>query len=88
MNGLTFITSISHDISYCIGQYICINEIYNLCRKSEFIITEIHCDNEFHKAMDIFAEEQTPKLTVNYCNAHKRVPMAERNNMMTQERFF
>ena len=55
LNGLNILNNVSHDISHRTGQNIgeakaenyevCMNEIYYLYRKSEFIITEIHCDN-------------------------------------------
>ena len=37
-------------------------EVYDLYRKSGFIIIEIRFDNEFHKSMDSFAEKQTPAI--------------------------
>ena len=47
---------------------------------------EIHCDNEFHKAMDKFASKQTPVINMNYASAIEHVPRAERNNRTIQER--
>ena len=96
MNGLKFLTSISHDILYQTGQYVaeakaddyikCMDEVYETYRKGGFTIMEIHCDNEFHKAMDKFASKQTPAIKMNYASATEHVPRAERNNRTIQER--
>ena len=79
MNSLKFPTSIFHEITYRTGQYIaearsencekCMNEVYYVYKKAGFIIVEINCDNEFHKAMDDFTAKQTPLVKMNYANA-------------------
>ncbi len=72
VNSLKFLTTISHDIMYRTGQYIkearaedyekSMDEINYVYRKGGFRIVEIHCDNEFHKAMDRFAAKQDPPM--------------------------
>ena len=96
VNGLKFLTTISHEIGYRTAQYIsearaedykkCMDEVYNVYKRGGFIIVEIHCDNEFHKAMDKFAAKQDPQIKMNYANAQEHVPRAERNNRTIQER--
>ena len=96
VNTLKFMTSISHDIYYRTGQYLInatakeyeklMDELYYVYRKSGFSIIEIHCDNEFHKALDSFAAKQTPPIKMNYASANEHVPRAERNNRTIQER--
>ena len=89
-------TTISHEIYYRTGQYLmstkvknfikCMNEIYYTYQKGWFTVKEIHCDNEFHKAMDVFVVSITPVITVNYASAQEHVPRAERNNCMIEKR--
>ena len=96
VNTLKFMTSISHDIYYRTGQYLInatakeyeklMDELYYVYRKSGFTIIEIHCDNEFHKALNSFAAKQTPPIKMNYASANEHVPRAERNNRTIQER--
>ena len=61
------------------------DEIYYVYQKGGFIIVEIHCDNEFHKAMDRFAAKQHPLIKINYLQAPEHVPRAERKNQTIQE---
>ena len=96
VNTLKFLTSISHDVYYRAGQYLIdatakeyeklMYELYYLYRKSGFTIVEIHCDNEFRKALDTFCAKQTPPININYASANEHVPRAERNNRTIQER--
>ena len=96
VNTLKFLTSISHDVYYRTGQYLIdatakeyeklMEELYYVYRKSGFTIVEIHCDNEFRKALDAFAAKQTPPIRMNYAAANEHVPRAERNNRTIQER--
>ena len=96
VNSLKFLTTISHDLYYRTGQYVaeakaanfeeCLTQIYRVYRKAGLIIIEIHCDNEFHKAMDNFAAAQDPVINMNYANAKEHVPRAERNNRTIRER--
>ena len=85
-----------HDVYYQTGQYLIdatakeyeklMDELYYMYRKSGFTIVEIHCGNEFRKALDTFAAKQTPPIRMNYVSANKHVPRAERNNRAIQER--
>ena len=96
VNTLKFLTTITHEILYRTGQYIknaraenyetCMDQIYYIYKRGGFTIVEIHCDNEFRKAMDKFAAKQNPPIRMNYANAQEHVPRAERNNRTIQER--
>ena len=96
VNTLKFLTTISHDVFYRTGQHLneanaqnyeeCMKELYTLYKQGGFTIIEIHCDNEFHKAMDNFAAKQDPVIKMNYAAAGEHVPRAERNNRVIQER--
>ena len=96
VNSLKFLTTISHDITYRTSQYVVeakankyedlMQEIYYVYKKAGFTVMEIHCDNEFHKSMDSFANKQDPPIRVNYSTAQEHVPRAERNNRTIQER--
>jgi hypothetical protein len=55
-------------------------------KREQFQVTEIHCDNEFHKLMDPFAAKQNPIIKVNYVTANEHIPRAERNNRTFQQR--
>ena len=65
VNGLKFLTTISHDIQYRTAQYVIesksgtfetlMKEVYNTYKQAGFVVVEIHCDNEFRKSMDNFA---------------------------------
>ena len=59
---------------------------YRVYRKAGLIIIEIHCDNEFHKAMDNFTAAQDSVINMNYANAKEHVPRVERNNRTIRER--
>eukprot|EP00957_Ditylum_brightwellii_P209290 15361103-Ditylum_brightwellii.AAC.1 len=62
VDGLKILTTVVHDIFYCTAQYVtspiasvyakCVDEVRGIYNKGGFSITEIHCDNKFHKAMD------------------------------------
>jgi hypothetical protein len=63
-----------------------LDAIVRLYKYGQFQVTEIHCDNEFHKVMDPFSVKQDPHIRVNYAAAQEHVPKAERNNRTIQER--
>eukprot|EP00957_Ditylum_brightwellii_P118184 9014075-Ditylum_brightwellii.AAC.1 len=81
VNGLKFLTTISHDIYYQMLQYInnpivlvykkCINKVKTLYNKGGFKTTSIHCDSEFHKAMGVYSAEQKPPIKMNYAAAQE-----------------
>jgi hypothetical protein len=64
----------------------CMNELVMVYKKGGIKITDIHCDNEFRKAMDPFSAGQTPPIKMNSASAQEHVPRAERNNRVIQER--
>jgi hypothetical protein len=63
-----------------------LDEVIRTYKIAQIQVTEIHCDNKFHKLMDPFAAKQNPIIKVNYAIANKHVPHAERNNRTIQER--
>jgi hypothetical protein len=86
INSLKFLTAISHDLYYRTAQYVtnpvasvykeCMHELLTIYKKGGFKITDIHCDNEFRKAMDPFSAGQTPLIKMNYASAQEHVPRA------------
>jgi hypothetical protein len=96
VNSLKFLTAISHDLYYRTAQYVtnpvvsvyktCMDELLAIYKRGGFKITDIHCDNEFRKAMDPFSAGQAPPIKMNYASAQEHVPRAERNNRVIQER--
>jgi hypothetical protein len=60
-------------------------ELVATYKKGGFNISDIHCDNEFHKAMDPFSASQTPPIKMSYVAAQEHVLRAERNNRVIQE---
>jgi hypothetical protein len=63
-----------------------LDQVLRTYKRAQFQVMEIHCDNEFHKLMDLFAAKQDPIIKVNYATANKHVPRVERNNRTIQER--
>jgi hypothetical protein len=61
-------------------------ELVTIYKKGGFNISDIHCDNEFHKEMDPFSVSQTPPIKMKYVAAQEHVPRAERNNRVIQDR--
>eukprot|EP00957_Ditylum_brightwellii_P016875 1272841-Ditylum_brightwellii.AAC.1 len=67
--------------SLCTAQYVtspiasvyakCVDEVRGIYKKGGFSITEIHCDNEFHKAMDLYVINQEPPIHMNYASAQE-----------------
>jgi hypothetical protein len=97
VNSMKFLTAISHDLYYYrTAQYVtnpvtsvykvCMKELVTIYKKGGFNITDIHCDNEFHKVRDLFSAGQTPPIKMNYASAQEHVPRTERNNRVIQER--
>ena len=50
-----------------------------------FKITEVHCDNKFHKVMDNYSINQDPLIQMNYAAVKAHVPCAKRNNRTKQK---
>jgi hypothetical protein len=81
------LTTISHAIFYRTAQYVSsavasvydksLDGIVHLYKHCQFQISEIHCDNEFHKVMDPFSAKQDPTIKVNYAAAQEHIPRAE-----------
>ena len=67
-----------------------INEIYLLCMRSGFHVTEIRSDKQFKKALELFRDDQLQKyqnrININIANTKEHVPHAERNNRIIQDR--
>eukprot|EP00957_Ditylum_brightwellii_P141840 10806800-Ditylum_brightwellii.AAC.1 len=84
VNSLKNLTSISHEIYYRIAQYVKdalaaeykekLDEIKALYNRGGFMITNIHCDNKFHKKMDSFAPKYDPPIKVNFVSAKEHAP--------------
>eukprot|EP00957_Ditylum_brightwellii_P178563 13601742-Ditylum_brightwellii.AAC.1 len=50
-----------------------LDEIKALYDRGGFIITKIHCDNEFYKTMNSFAPKHDPPIKVDFASAQERV---------------
>ena len=96
INSVKFITTIAHDLYYCMAQYISdsvksqytrvLDELYGIYKKGGFTLVEIHCNNEFRPVMQDWTLSKNPVIQVNYANPQDHVPQAERNNRVIQER--
>jgi hypothetical protein len=83
VNSMKFLTAISHDLYYRTAQYVtnpvasvykvCMDELMTVYKAGRFKTTDIHCDNEFRKAMDPFSAG-TPPIKMNYASAQEHVP--------------
>ena len=92
---MKFLTMISHKIYYQIAQHVAttnakeyikrMDEIKTLYKQGGFNVTQIHCNNEFHKAMNNFSAIQQPPIKMNYASAQEYVPWAKRNNQTIKE---
>jgi hypothetical protein len=60
-------------------------EVVNLYCRGRFVVTNIHYNNKFHKAMDGFLATKTLLIRMNYLSYQKHVPMAEQSNKIIQE---
>ena len=100
VNGLEFLTTISHDLYYRSAARIMstghkpvyqrIQEIYLLYKRYGFHVTEIRSDKQFKKALEMFRDDQLQKyqtvVKINIANTKEHVPHAERNNRTIQDR--
>ena len=95
VNGLKFLTTISRNIIYRSAHYCKKNEMQEcydkaiqtliaLYNKGGFVVTEIHCDNEFRPLMHPL--EQKYGVHFNFANPNEHVPRVERNNRTIKER--
>ena len=97
INSLKFLSTISCNIYYRTVHYMpttkalnyrtTIMDICGVYRRSEFQVTDIICDNEFHTAMDPIAASRNPPIAMHYVAAQEHVPEAERNNWVIKEQF-
>ena len=97
VNGLNFLTTISHDIYYRTAQplsakpnyqefIVNLKEIELLYRKAGFKLSEIHADSQFKKTLKEFSCLYDPVINVNLASAGEHVPWTERNNRVIKER--
>ena len=92
VNGMIFLTSISHDIYYRTSQYLpskknhvrCIEEIINLYKLAKFKIVAIHCNQEFKSILQDFANNHN--ITMLCVPSQSHIPRAERNIRTIKER--
>ena len=96
INTCKFITTITSELNYRTIHYIKtsnaeeltkgIMEAMTLYKNTPFIITEIHCDNEFKKSIRLVKNNLDQNLIPNFCNPQEHVPTAERNNRTIKDR--
>ena len=96
INTCKFITTITSELNYRTIHYIKtsntkeiikgITEAMTLYKNTPFIITEIHCDNEFKKSIASLKNNLDQNITPNFCNPQEHVPTAERNNRTIKDR--
>jgi len=55
----------------------CPDEVFSTYKHGGFEITEVLCDNEFHKVMDKYSIKQDPLIQMNYAASKAHVPHAE-----------
>ena len=94
VNGMLFLTKISHDIYYRTSQYLpskhknnhikCMEEILTLYKIAGFNIIAIHCDQEFKYALQDFANQHN--ITLLSAPSQSHIPRAEKNIRMIKER--
>ncbi len=94
VNGISFLTTISHNICYRTAQWLPdktmasyrdkLIEVLQVYAAGGFKVTQIRCDNEFRTLSEPIGREFN--LRFNYANAQEHVPAAERNNRVIKER--
>ena len=94
VNSLKFLSTVSHDIYNCTAQMSAnqllqsikfLDEVFGIYKHGGFELTEVHCDNKFHKVMDNYSIKQYPLIQMNYAVVKAHVPCAEKNNRTIQE---
>jgi len=81
-------TSIQHNTSanqLLLYMKKCLDEVFHTYKCGRFVITEVHCDDKFHKVMDNYSINQDPLIHMNCAAAKAHVPCAKRNNHTIQE---
>ena len=94
VNGLLFLTSISHKFYYRTAQYLpsknknnyikCMEKIITIYKSEEFYIKSIHYDQELRYTLQDFATKNRIKLICAPSHAH--VPCTEQNIRTIKER--
>ena len=94
INGMLFLTTISHDIFYRTAQHLpsknktnqikCMQEVINLYKFAELNIKTIHCDQEFRYTLQELANKEKIELLCEPAQSH--IPRAERNIRTIKER--
>lgn len=94
VNGMSFITTVSHNLQYRTAQYIkhqtavvyreALGQIFRIYNSGGFRITTIRCHNEFRPLLEPLAHEFSVEM--NFANPQELVPEAERNNCVIKER--
>jgi hypothetical protein len=94
VNGLAFLTTISHNIYYRTAQWIshqtpavyndALVQVLRVYTLAGLKVTTIHCDNEFRPLMEPLSLQYNIQL--NFANPQEHVPAAERNNRVIKER--
>jgi hypothetical protein len=85
INGLTFLTTVSRKILHKTTEYIprinvqcyrsALDTVFQIYKKGGFIITTIHCDNEFQPIMKPM--EKIYGVKMNYANPQEHAPEKE-----------
>ena len=96
INTCKFITTITSELNYRSIHYIKssnseevtkgITEAISTYKNTPFIITEIHCDNEFKKSVTFLKNNLDQTIIPNFCNPQEQVPTVERNNQTIKDR--
>jgi hypothetical protein len=94
VNGLAFLTTISHNLYYRTAQWIshqtpavykdALAQVLRVYTLAGLRVTTIHCDNEFRPLMEPLSVQFNIQL--NFANPQEHVPAAERNNRVIKER--
>eukprot|EP00957_Ditylum_brightwellii_P013241 999174-Ditylum_brightwellii.AAC.1 len=62
------------------------DKVVGTYKKSDFVVKEIHRDNEFHAVLDLWSSRQDPPIDIVYVATDEHVPYGERNNRTIKER--
>ena len=95
INGIRFLTSISHPLYYRMSQHLedttkgsfykALDKVLRRHNSGGYKIKRIECDGEFKSMMDDVKDDLNVEM--NYCNPQEHVSVAERNNRTLKEAF-
>ena len=95
INGIGFLTTISHPLYYRTSHHVednttenfykVLDKVLRIYNSGGFRVEQIDCDGEFKSLMDQVADEL--EVQMNYTNAQDHVPAAERNNRTLKESY-